>query len=222
MNSLQRIRFEKSGKAKYISHLDLMRTMQRVFIRSGIQIKHTEGFNPRPYMNFALPLSVGMESVCELMDFQLVADTPLAQIPQKLNETVPAGITVLEAYEAERKFKEIVWLAVKGELYYDNRETEGIAEKIEKIFQAESLVITKRSKKGTADFDVVPCIHALTACPAENEKKIILSATITAQNPALNPVYLIAAIENAAPELKPDFAKFTRFEVYDKEMQVFR
>ena len=68
---MSRIIFRKEGRAKYISHLDLMRTMQRVFIRAGVQIKHTEGFNPHPYMAFALPLSVGMESDYEILDFKL-------------------------------------------------------------------------------------------------------------------------------------------------------
>lgn len=218
----QRIKFEKTGKAKYISHLDLMRTMQRVFIRSGIRIRHTEGFNPRPYMNFALPLSVGMESVCERMDFELADDTQLSALPELLNRTVPAGIKVLEAYEAERKFKEIVWLQVRGELYYDQGADERTAEELEEVFHAGSLVIEKRSKKGVTELDVIPCIHAMEVKLAEGRKKVMLEVTITAQNPALNPTYLITAIEKFAPELKPDFAQFTRLEIFDNAFQVFR
>ena len=57
-----RLLFSKTGRAKYISHLDLMRTFQRAFFRSGIQIRHTEGFNPHPFVSIALPLSVGYSS----------------------------------------------------------------------------------------------------------------------------------------------------------------
>ena len=49
-----RLLFSKTGRAKYISHLDLMRTFQRAFARAGIQIKHTEGFNPHPFVSIAL------------------------------------------------------------------------------------------------------------------------------------------------------------------------
>ena len=54
-----RILFSKFGRARFISHLDLMRTIQRAFFRAGIQIKHTEGYNPHPFVSIALPLSVG-------------------------------------------------------------------------------------------------------------------------------------------------------------------
>ena len=64
-----RLRFEKTGRAIYISHLDLMRTMQRVFLRADCPLKYSEGFNPHALISILLPLSVGVGSVCELMDF---------------------------------------------------------------------------------------------------------------------------------------------------------
>jgi len=67
-----RLLFSKTGRAKYISHLDLMRTFQRAFARAGIAIKHTEGFNPHPFVSIALPLSVGYSSQCEILEFGLL------------------------------------------------------------------------------------------------------------------------------------------------------
>ena len=61
-----RLRFEKTGRAVYISHLDLMATMQRAFSRAGLELKYSEGFNPHPLISILLPLSVGTASVCEL------------------------------------------------------------------------------------------------------------------------------------------------------------
>lgn len=72
-----RLLFSKTGRAKYISHLDLMRTFQRAFFRSGIQIRHTEGFNPHPFVSIALPLSVGYSSQCEILEFGLVGGAPM-------------------------------------------------------------------------------------------------------------------------------------------------
>ena len=79
-----RLRFEKTGRAIYISHLDLMRTMQRVFLRADCPLKYSEGFNPHALISILLPLSVGVGSVCELMDFQLREDVDLAALPERL------------------------------------------------------------------------------------------------------------------------------------------
>lgn len=67
--------FQKTGNAVYISHLDLMRLFQRAFKRAGLPLTHTQGFNPRPSVSIALPLSLGVESQCELLDFELETDT---------------------------------------------------------------------------------------------------------------------------------------------------
>lgn len=78
-----RLRFEKTGRAIYISHLDLMRTMQRVFLRADCPLKYSEGFNPHALISILLPLSVGVGSVCELMDFQLREEVDLAALPER-------------------------------------------------------------------------------------------------------------------------------------------
>ena len=74
MSDKLRLRFEKTGRAVYISHLDLMHTMQRAFNRAGYRLKYSEGFNPHPQIAIALPLSVGMASLCEIMDFKLKSE----------------------------------------------------------------------------------------------------------------------------------------------------
>ena len=86
-----RLRFEKSGRAVYISHLDLMRTMQRAFQRADYGLKYSEGFNPHPILSILLPLSVGASSVCELMDFSLAEEADLAALLEKLTAAMPEG-----------------------------------------------------------------------------------------------------------------------------------
>ena len=88
-----RLRFEKTGRAIYISHLDLMATMQRAFSRAGFRLQYSEGFNPHPLISILLPLSVGTASVCELMDFRLCEEADLRTLPERLteqNRTAPA------------------------------------------------------------------------------------------------------------------------------------
>ena len=83
---MPRALFEKTGNAVWMSHLDLMRVFQRAFKRAGLPLTHTQGFNPRPSVSIALPLSVGVESGCELLDFDLEGEKiPNEQILQRLN-----------------------------------------------------------------------------------------------------------------------------------------
>lgn len=84
--------FEKTGTAVWISHLDLMRLFQRAFARANLPLKHTQGFNPRPSVSIALPLSVGLESVCELLDFEVEGNFTPEEITKRLNETLIDGV----------------------------------------------------------------------------------------------------------------------------------
>ena len=218
-----RLRFKKESRAIYLSHLDLMRTMQRVFVRAGVKIRHTEGFNPHPYISVAMPLSVGVESFTEFLDFELVDDTPLLTLAERLTENMPRGITVLEAYPAERKVKEIAWLGLAGTLEYDSAaDTAAMAQALALFFAQEGIPVKKMTKKKEeTEVDIAPLIREITFTPL-NPAAIALEATVAAQNPSLNPALLIEALRQRAEGLLPDFAAFSRREVYDKDMRVFR
>lgn len=200
-----------------------MRTLQRVFPRAGVAIRHTEGFNPHAYISVALPLSVGMESCCELLDFEVIDDTPLETLPEWLTAKLPEGIRVLEAYEAPGKVKELVWLRLTGTLEYDKvADTADMARKLDTFFARRPLFVTKLTKKKEeTQVDLGPMIRELKFT-AETPYKVTLHAVVAAQNPSLNPSLLLEALRQSAPELVPDFAAFSRVEVYDKNMQVFR
>ena len=105
-----RIKFSKTGDLMYISHLDLARTMQRVILRSGIDIWYSEGFNPQPKMVFGVPLPVGVESECELMDIKINSYMSNEEIMQRINDNFPTQMRVLEVYNPEVKFKELCYI----------------------------------------------------------------------------------------------------------------
>lgn len=219
MNKECRILFHKTGIAKYISHLDLMRTMQRCFIRAGVSIKHTEGFNPHPYMTFALPLSVGCESICELMDFALTDDEPLDTLPEKLTRVLPKGIKVVKAYAPQRKFKEIQWIRFSGVWEYNVVLSEEEQSRLRAIFNRQEIIIPKKTKKGISDTDIAPMIKSIELETSGNYVRV--SAILPAQNPSLNPEYLVRAIEIYLPELVPSLRAFRREELYDGNMVSF-
>ena len=90
-----RVFYQKTGRGKYISHLDMTRCMKRALRRAGIPVWYTEGFNPHVYMTFALPISLGFESLCETMDIRLTQPMSLEEIKERLNRVLPEGITAV-------------------------------------------------------------------------------------------------------------------------------
>ncbi|MCD7934299.1 MAG: TIGR03936 family radical SAM-associated protein [Oscillospiraceae bacterium] len=215
-----RLRFVKRGRAVYISHLDLMRTMQRAFLRAGYALKYSEGFNPHPVISILLPLGVGCASDCELMDFSLTEPAELSLLPERLTAAMPEGIEALEAYSGGRKGRELKWLKLAGTLEYDSGDTTTRAAALTEFFRRDALVIRKKTKRGFGESDIAPAIRALEFRPAAGA--VTLTGIVSAQEPTLNPTQLISALEQLAPEIAPDFAEFRRLEVYDAEMQIFR
>ncbi len=215
-----RLRFEKTGRAVYISHLDLMQTMQRAFFRAGYALKYSEGFNPHPQISIALPLSVGTGSRCELMDFRLKEEADLDAMPTRLSAVMPEGIVVTKAYEPVRKCAELKWLRIEGVMEYDERDPAEMAEGLTRFFARPEIVITKKTKRGVGESDIRPAIREIRFCPEQGAVR--LEAVISAQEPTLNPELLAEALRQKEPEIAPDFARFLRLETYDKDMNLFR
>lgn len=215
-----RLLFEKTDRAIYISHLDLMHTMQRAFNRAELRLKYSEGFNPHPQISIALPLSVGMASHCEIMDFKLADDVAPQNIPGLLNPVFPEGIRVLDCYEPVRKTAEIKWLRIKAVFEYDDRDAGAMAQALSRFFEREEICIEKRTKRGMGMADIKQAIQEIRFTAEGTD--VSVSALISAQEPTLNPEHLVSALRQLQPEIAPDFAKFTRMELYDQQMQQYR
>lgn len=157
---MPRLLFEKKGNAIWISHLDLMRVFQRSFKRAGLPLTHTQGFNPRPSVSIALPLSVGIESSCELLDFDLDGEPiPEAEIKRRLNEKLVEGVRVLDVYTGGQKIKYLALLDCCLTLQYDGGVPEGAAEKITALLSREEVTVTKKSKSGNTEQNIIPMIR---------------------------------------------------------------
>ena len=216
-----RLRFVKEGRAVYISHLDLLRTFQRVFLRQGLVLRHSQGFHPHPIISFALPLSVGQASDCEILDFEVNEDMDGSRLPEALNLFMPEGIRAVDCYVPIRPVRELARLRCRVELIYDRGVPEGAAERIQSLLLGESVVIQKRTKrKAMADIDIRPMLHSLEV--TEEPGSLCLDAVVSAQNPGLNPALLVTAAEVHLPRLAPDFAQVRRMELLDAEGGVFR
>lgn len=218
-----RLLFEKKGNAVYISHLDLMRLFQRAFKRAGLLLKHTQGYNPRPSVSIALPLSVGVESNCELLDFEIenTEEISCEQIKESLNRALIAGVRVLDVYDNGRKYRELAYLRCKLVLEYDNGIPAGADTAIRDLFSRKELILPKKTKSGIQDQDIIPMIQSIEIGTA-GEDRLEIDCVICCQNPTLNPAQITLAIETYLPAYAPSFCKCCRMEIFDQNNKLFR
>lgn len=139
-----RVLLAKKGRAKYTSHLDMQRCMMRAVRRAGIDLWYTEGFNPHPYLAFALPLPLGIESECEPVDIRLEGDISNTEVRRKLNPVLPEGIEVVRVENAVNKPGDIAFAKYNIVLYgFD-----GAKEKILAALASGNLPAEKTGKSG--------------------------------------------------------------------------
>jgi len=217
-----RLRYSKTGKAKYISHLDLMATMRRALLRANVELKYSEGFNPHPYISVALPLQVGCASTCELMDLGVTSDEAALFSPESISAMLPEGIEVSEIYLPSRKFNDIKWITIRGLLHFDSGVPKDAVKSLTECLLAGSIVISKKTKSGVSDLDIAPFIKDILFSCENDNTLITLTAKISAQNPSVSPDNIISALENDSECVEPDFASFTRMELLDSDMIIFR
>lgn len=219
---MPRLLFEKKGKAVWISHLDLMRLFQRSFKRAGLPLTHTQGFNPRPSVSIALPLSVGIESDCELLDFDLDGEKIAnEEILARLNQTLIEGVKVLCVYDDPQKIKNLAFLDCEITMEYDNKVPDNAVEKITELLNRTEVLVVKKNKNGVSEQNIIPMIRSFTVAK-QDEGIINIQAKVCCQNPSLNPMQIHAAITSYLPEFAPNFVTFRRNEIYDLQENVFR
>ena len=216
---MPRMLFEKTGTAVWVSHLDTMRVFQRAFRRAGLLLKHSQGFTPRAIVSIALPLSVGVESQCELLDFELEdGSVPTAE---QLNAALPSGFFVRSIYQEERKIKDLTHLRAHLVLTYDNGVPAEAEQEIRALFAQESLIMEKHSRKGLTSVNILPMLCEFQTKQTD-ANTLEWDVLVCAQNPSLNPQMLVSALELYAPQWKPDSVFCKRMEIYDVNGNVFR
>ena len=220
----QRILFAKEGTARYISHLDLMHTMERAFLRAGITIRHTAGFHPHPYVSIPLPLPLFFSSQCELLEFGLVEGSTIEALPAQMNRVLPAGIRVLDCYDGGLPFRKLAFVRYDITLEFAGDLAQEGAEAFRSLLGRESFVVEKRSKKAKSGFtqvDVIPLIEAVEAVEAQGDT-LRLTLLLKAQNPGLNPDVLLQGFKSEYPQLPIVYSACHRREILDEDKRVYR
>ena len=194
-----RIWFEKRGRAKYISHLDLMRAMSRAVRRAALPLWYTEGFHPHPYLSFPLPLPLGQEGLREAMDLRLTQEACLAEeaagIADRLNAVLPEGLRVLGVTQPWAGPGEIK--AAEYEITIPCEDSQTWSARAEQLLAEGKLTAKKMGKQGhrkvEKEIALAPLIHR---CDIAAESGTVEIACILAAGSEvnLNPALLVEAL----------------------------
>lgn len=224
MNSL-RIWFKKVGRAKYISHLDLMRSMTKAIKRSGLKVWYTEGFNPHAYITFPLPLSLGIESESECVDIRVEDDVTAWEVKERLFDQMPEGLDLISVEEPFCNAKEIRYGRYVITLDFEKvSQAEAFRELSEKLVSEKSLVCEKKGKKGHKKvMKEVPLGEHIFNFRAETKDNVfIINVDLSAGNPVnIAPNLLIGAIEKQS-EILPVYKKFEKKCLLTENFEIFR
>lgn len=177
------------GRAKYVSHLDLVRAMTRAVRRAAIPLWYTEGFNRHPYLTFAAPLSLGYEGLRESMDIRMAEDFPFDEIVMRLNATLPEGLTAISAAEAVAKAGDLAASEYRLTIHLP-------AQMILDALSSDELLVEKRTKKKTMKtIDILPYFKNAVVESAGEERTVMTVQLPSGSNENINPGLFVSALQ---------------------------
>lgn len=219
-----RMKFVKDGRAKYISHLDLMQTMQRSMARCEMPLWFTEGFNQHAYVSVALPLSTGYSGEYEFLDFNLLTESVPQGAVQMLNAVFPTGLHAIEIYplsDGGMKLAEIAWSKYRITWGFDSAVPASFVSDVQQLFARDCVEILKRSKRSEKLVNMRELMHGQPQLTTHGNA--VLCDVITgAGNNNMSPEYLTRAIRQYLPEYNITDEAYHRQCVYTKELIPFR
>ncbi len=207
-----RLKFEKKEYSSYISHLDLMQTLQRSLIRAALPVKYTSGFNPHIYLSILVPLSTGYQSEYDLCDFELMQDAPPEDLIERINAALPHGLKALEYRRAVTPINEIAWC--EYEISYPC----AWSPEIPAIFEKEVRIL-KHSKRG--DKEVVLADYARKIVFEPTEEGFRCRCILRAGDDPLNPAYLTDILRFHNYVSSQDRPTYLRKSILDEQLAEF-
>ena len=194
------IKFTKESEIKFVGHLDLMRTIQRMMKRSGLPVEYSQGFNPHINLSLAQPLAVGVYSAGDYFDAPLEGDIDEFAVKEALNNVAPPGIRILEVSkiredEHKKIFKSMAAInAASYRIKIRYRDVSLLEKEMDSLLQKQEWTIIKKSKSGEKEVDIRPMIRNIDFRIVEN--LLIIDAVVSC-----------GSKENLSPELLAEFIK---------------
>lgn len=189
------VKYAKQDRVKYISHLDLMRTLHRALRRAEIPVAFSQGYNPQPRVAFAPPLPVGMTSQGEYMDVMLASDMGPEDFCLRMNSVLPQGIAMLKAVVIDESLPSLMSM-VERALYSISLKDpgQGFEDALKDFLAQTDITIIKSGKRGERFVNIRPMIYHLEIVGRE-EGRVIMEAMLSAgSKESLNPEQMIRSL----------------------------
>ena len=216
-----RVWYKKDGACRYISHLDINRTITRALQMSDVPLWYTEGFNSRLYVSFALPLSLGFRGTYESVDIKLLDDNyPASEIISQFNKYSPEGLTAYEVSEPVMKPAAICFARFSILLYSEEIVPKELYKHAASVLNSEHIMASKTTKKG--EVKQIDLKENIVKYNLEyDEQKVVFETILPAGSVKnVNPMLLIEAFEKECGcEL---FSDITRHELYTEDFKYFK
>ena len=214
-----RIFFEKVGRAKYISHLDLYRCFIRCLKRSDINIWYTQGFNQHMYLTFALPLSLGVEGKYEVLDLRFEEEIDFDVARDKINNVLPVGIRVIKI--ALPVSKPSMISTAKYHVDVVTERPKEVSAAFEQFLKMEKIEVEKKSKrKGIVMLDIRPFFNEITPTQRQDGQIAFDILLPTGGTLNINPQLLVDAFSASCADVN-FVVQISRMEIYDDQGNVF-
>lgn len=217
-----RLRFSKQGRLKYISHLDINRAMGRAMKRAQIPLWYTEGFNPHPYMSFSLPLSLGVESLCESVDIRIIGEITNDEIKSRMNAVLPDNLKILEVYDNFSDCGEIAYSDYVYKFIFDDNEN--AIKKLENVLSSDEILALKKGKQGRKrvfkETNIKPFIDRYAISIRDN--MVVLNVRLCAgTDKNLNPTLLFDTLMRLA-DTDYEWKSISRISLLKKDYSQFK
>ncbi len=206
MKTTIRMKFTKTGRAKYISHLDLMRCFQRCIRRAELPIAYSEGFHPHMQIVFAAALSLGFESDYEVIELGLSEELPFEEVRSRMQAVLPEGIDISSCYAPKHKMGQIAYAEYEVALGCDDADK--LLMQWKEFVSQDKIVVEKKTKRGFREID----LKELTECLSEktSENALVLNLRLPAGSTVnVNPSLLIDEF-GKREQVSFDFPKYCR------------
>lgn len=215
------VKFTKEENIKFISHLDVLKTIQKNIRRAELPIEYSQGFNPHMNTSIAQPLSVGVYSCGEYMDMVLVEEMNEEEIIDRLNKTAPSGIKYISALaipyvEGEKKVPQAMAMidAARYTIKVRYSDVSNLEKEMNELISKEEWNTIKKSKKGEREVNLKSLIKEFKFWV--KDEALLLNVLIsTGSREHLSADLLVKYIqENTSNALIDSFVAVKREEMY--------